>query len=130
MAAALAVEAVDEASPPFFLPRFILAAPLPIFSTASNVLSSSVVGAGTSATNADSVVSLSDMNMAEEGCGDELITFVLWEGLAKPFTLAAEAAMATIVDVAFIFVVLLKRLLIDIAEELIMQRQSIMATVR
>ena len=52
--------------------------------------------------------------MAEEGCGDELMTFVLWEGLTKAFTLAAEAAMATIVDVAFIFVVL-NRLLIEMS---------------
>ncbi len=90
-----------EVSPPFFLPRFILAAPLPIFSTASNVLSSSVVGAGMSATNADSVVSLSAMSM-EEGCGVE--TCVLQEGVTKAFTLAAEAAMATIVVAAFIVV--------------------------
>jgi hypothetical protein len=42
------------------------------------------------------------MNMAEEGCG--VATCVLQEGVTKAFTLAAEAAMATIVDVAFIVI--------------------------
>ena len=42
--------------------------------------------------------------MAEEGCGVEA-TCVLQEGVTKAFTLAAEAAMATIVDVAFIVII-------------------------
>ena len=45
--------------------------------------------------------------MAEEGCDVVVMTFVLQEGATKALTLAAEAAMATIVDVAFIVVLLL-----------------------
>jgi hypothetical protein len=54
-----------------------------------------------SATNADSVVSLSDMKTTEEEEG-WLITFVLQDGATKAFTLATDAAIATMVDVAFI----------------------------
>lgn len=98
------MEEEEEEASSFFFPRFILAAPLPIFSTASNVLSSeSVAGAGTSATNADSVVSLSDMKTTEEEEG--WMTFVLQDGATKAFTLAADAAIATMVVVAFIVMI-------------------------
>ena len=110
MAAALAEAAKEEVSspPPFFLPRFILAAPFPIFSTASNVLSSFSAN-GSSATNADSV-SVSDRNRTEEddGCWLIIPLFVLQDGSAtKAFTLATaddDAAITTMADAAFIVV--------------------------